>query len=69
MTIRLPIPPTTISAPAPAEAFLGKFNAMIIFNQNLISALEVKELQNNNQILTSNQDTEDRATAVGFFLG
>jgi|TARA_R100001509_G_C4799907_1_gene192737 hypothetical protein len=69
MTVRLPIPPTVISAPAPAEAFLGKFNAMIAFNQNLISALEIKELQNSNQILTSNQDTEDRATAVGFFLG
>ena len=50
MTIRLPTPPTPISAPAPAEAFLGKFNATIVFNQNLISALELKELQNNNQI-------------------
>ena len=36
--------------------------------QNLISALELKELQNNNQILTSNQETEDRATAKGFFF-
>tara|TARA_R100001460_G_scaffold20034_5_gene41743 strand:- start:12742 stop:12951 length:210 start_codon:yes stop_codon:yes gene_type:complete len=68
MTIRLPTPPTPISAPAPAEAFLGKFNATIVFNQNLISALELKELQNSNQILTANQETEDRASAKGFFF-
>tara|TARA_R100000935_G_C2777866_1_gene140417 strand:- start:336 stop:542 length:207 start_codon:yes stop_codon:yes gene_type:complete len=67
--IRLPKPPKTIGAPVPIVDYYNKFNEMINFQQNLISALEVQ--QKNNELKTSvtSQQSEFNAEAKSWFNG
>ena len=39
------------------------------FSRNLVSALEIQQTQTNRTTLAQSQETEDQATAKGFFFG
>jgi len=67
--IRLPTPPSLMSAPAPAEAFLGRFNAIIQYTINLNSSLEIQQIETTRTLFSVGKEIENQATAKGFFFG
>jgi|TARA_E500000305_G_scaffold17616_1_gene12991 hypothetical protein len=67
--MRYPTPPKNIGAPSPAIDFFNKFNEMIKFQQNLISALEIKQKQVDLSTSVSTQKAEDKAEAKAWFNG
>mgnify|MGYP003113678846 FL=1 len=62
--IRLPQPPSIYRFNA-----LDSAKVMFDFTRNLVSALEIQQTQVNRTTQAQTQETEDQATAKGFFFG
>ena len=67
--IRLPNPPRKMTVPAPPLDFLNKFNEIITFQQNLASALEQQQRQNELTTDVSTLTSEENAEAKSWFNG
>ena len=67
--IRLPIPPSLMNAPAPAEDFLRRFNSVIQYTINLNSSLEIQQVETTRTLFAVGKEIENQATAKGFFFG
>ena len=67
--IRLPSPPRKMTAPAPPIDFLNKFNEIITIQQNLSSALEQQQRQNELKTDVSTLTSELNAEAKSWFNG
>ena len=67
--IRLPTPPKKMTVPAPPLDFLNKFNEIITFQQNLSSALEQQQRQNELKTDVSTLTSELNAEAKSWFNG
>ena len=67
--IRLPNPPRKMTVPAPPLDFLNKFNEIIAFQQNLSSALEQQQRQNELKTDVSTLTSELNAEAKSWFNG
>tara|TARA_R100001369_G_scaffold8771_1_gene21140 strand:+ start:100 stop:306 length:207 start_codon:yes stop_codon:yes gene_type:complete len=67
--IRLPTPPSLMNAPAPAEAFLARFNSIIQYTINLNQALEIQQIETTRSLFSVGKEIENQATAKGFFFG
>jgi len=62
--IRLPQPPNWYRLNA-----LESAKVMFDFTRNLVSALEIQQTQTNRTTQAQTQETENQATAKGFFFG
>ena len=67
--IRLPQPPQTIGTPATPEQFARKFIDIQNYLTNLITTLEIQQNKSELETDASNVQSDDDATAKGFFLG
>jgi len=67
--IRLPQPPQTIGTPATPEQFARKFIDIQNYLTNLITTLEIQQNKSEFETDASNVQSDDDATAKGFFLG
>tara|TARA_R100001509_G_scaffold52690_1_gene28969 strand:+ start:549 stop:755 length:207 start_codon:yes stop_codon:yes gene_type:complete len=67
--IRLPQPPITLATPATPEQFAIKFLEINGYLQNLVTTLEIQQNKSEFETDASNVQSDDDATAKGFFLG
>lgn len=67
--IRLPQPPITLATPATPEQFAIKFLEINNYLQNLVTTLEIQQNKSEFETDASNVQSDDDATAKGFFLG
>ena len=63
--IRLPPPPSVFKLTNALDSAKQLFN----FSRNLVSALEIQQIQTNRTTQAQTQESEDQATAKGFFFG
>lgn len=63
--IRLPQPPSVYKLTNALDSAQQLFD----FSRNLVSALEIQQTQVNRTTQAQTQETEDQATAKGFFFG
>jgi|TARA_B100000575_G_scaffold137243_1_gene109476 hypothetical protein len=63
--IRLPTPPSVYKLTNALDSARQLFD----FSRNLVSALEIQQTQVNRTTQAQTQETEDQATAKGFFFG
>ena len=63
--IRLPQPPSVFKLTNALDSAKQLFN----FSRNLVSALEIQQIQINRTTQAQTQESEDQATAKGFFFG
>ena len=63
--IRLPQPPSVFKLTNALDSAKQLFN----FSRNLVSALEIQQIQTNRTTQAQTQESEDQATAKGFFFG
>jgi|TARA_R100001460_G_scaffold85884_1_gene127221 hypothetical protein len=63
--IRLPQPPSVYKLTNAIDSTKQLFD----FSRNLVSALEIQQTQVNRTTQAQTQETEDQATAKGFFFG
>ena len=63
--IRLPQPPSVFKLTNALDSAKQLFN----FSRNLVSALEIQKIQTNRTTQAQTQESEDQATAKGFFFG
>ena len=63
--IRLPQPPSVFKLTNALDSAKQLFN----FSRNLVSALEIQQIQTNRTTQAQTQETENQATAKGFFFG
>ena len=63
--IRLPQPPSVYKSTNALDSAKQLFD----FSRNLVSALEIQQIQTNRTTQAQTQETEDQATAKGFFFG
>ena len=63
--IRLPQPPSVYKSTNTLDSTKQLFD----FSRNLVSALEIQQTQVNRTTQAQTQETEDQATAKGFFFG
>tara|TARA_B100001057_G_C22813462_1_gene936396 strand:- start:1436 stop:1630 length:195 start_codon:yes stop_codon:yes gene_type:complete len=63
--IRLPTPPSVFKLTNSLDSMRQLFN----FCRNLVSALEIQQTQNSRTTQAQTQETENQASAKGFFFG
>ena len=63
--IRLPQPPSVYRLTNALDSARQLFD----FSRNLVSALEIQQTQTNRTTQAQTQESEDQATAKGFFFG
>ena len=63
--IRLPQPPSVFKLTNALDSAKQLFN----FSRNLVSALEIQQIQTNRTTQAQTQESADQATAKGFFFG
>ena len=63
--IRLPQPPSVFKLTNALDSARQLFE----FSRNLVTALEIQQTQVNRTTQAQTQETEDQATAKGFFFG
>jgi len=63
--IRLPTPPNAYKLTNSLDSVRQIFD----FCRNLVSALEIQQTQNNRTTQAQTQETENQASAKGFFFG
>ena len=63
--IRLPTPPSVYKLTNSLDSIRQLFD----FCRNLVSALEIQQTQNNRTTQAQPQETENQASAKGFFFG
>tara|TARA_R110001592_G_scaffold1719_1_gene10217 strand:+ start:6117 stop:6311 length:195 start_codon:yes stop_codon:yes gene_type:complete len=63
--IRLPTPPNVYKLTNSLDSVKQIFD----FCRNLVSALEIQQTQNNRTTQAQTQETENQASAKGFFFG
>jgi hypothetical protein len=63
--IRLPTPPSVYKLTNSLDSMRQLFN----FCRNLVSALEIQQTQNSRTTQAQTQETENQASAKGFFFG
>ena len=63
--IRLPQPPSVYRLTNALDSARQLFD----FSRNLVSALEIQQTQTNRTTQAQTQETENQATANGFFFG
>ena len=69
MTIRLPKPPKGMTAPSPVLDYFNKFNEVIKFTQDLTSAIDIQQRQNDLTTSVSTKQTENNSEANSWFNG
>jgi|TARA_R110002124_G_scaffold171983_2_gene339663 hypothetical protein len=67
--IRLPKPPKGMVAPSPVLDYFNKFNEVIKFTQDLTSAIDIQQRQNNLTTSVSTQQAEKNSEANSWFNG
>ena len=63
--IRLPTPPSVYKLTNSLDSVRQLFD----FSRNLVSALEIQQTQNNRTTQAQTHETENQASAKGFFFG
>ena len=63
--IRLPQPPSIYKLTNALDSARQLFD----FSRNLVTALEIQQIQTNRTTQAQTQESEDQATAKGFFFG